>query len=140
MTDSPSFAFPARGTPADIEQGLTLQPKFDADGLIAAIVTDADTGQVLMFAWMNAEALRLSLDTGVAHFWSRSRARLWRKGEESGNTLRIREARVDCDQDAIWLKVTVGGGGVTCHTGATSCFYRTIDLGPGAVGLARDGS
>ncbi|WP_072391975.1 phosphoribosyl-AMP cyclohydrolase [Hyphomicrobium sp. CS1GBMeth3] len=129
MTDSFSSAFSPRGSAAEIEQGLALQPKFDADGLIAAIVTDADSGAVLMFAWMNAEALQLSIDTGVAHFWSRSRGRLWRKGEESGNTLSIKEARVDCDQDAIWLKVSVGGAGVTCHTGAKSCFYRTITVG-----------
>lgn len=131
MTDRAPSPFPARGTTADIEQGQTFQPKFDKDGLIAAIVTDADTGTVLMFAWMNAEALSLSLETGIAHFWSRSRARLWRKGEESGNTLAIREARVDCDQDAIWLRVSVAGSGVACHTGAVSCFYRTLSLGAG---------
>lgn len=137
MTDSPSSPFSARGTTADVEQGLALAPKFDADGLIAAIVTDYSTGAVLMFAWMNAEALRLSLDTGTAHFWSRSRGRLWQKGEESGNTLAIREARVDCDQDAIWLRVVVGGAGVACHTGARSCFYRSILLGGGADRLTR---
>jgi phosphoribosyl-AMP cyclohydrolase len=138
MTDSASSPFSARGSAADIEQGLDFQPKFDKDGLIAAIVTDADTGTVLMFAWMNAEALRLSLETGVAHFWSRSRGRLWRKGEESGNTLAIREARVDCDQDTIWLRVSVAGAGVACHTGAVSCFYRTISLGSGGpIRLAR---
>jgi phosphoribosyl-AMP cyclohydrolase len=133
MTDATSSPFPARGATADIEQGQDFQPKFDKDGLIAAIVTDADTGTVLMFAWMNAEALKLSLDTGVAHFWSRSRARIWRKGEDSGNTLAIREVRVDCDQDAIWLRVSVGGAGVACHTGALSCFYRTITLGGGGA-------
>jgi len=137
MTDSASAPFPARGSAADIEQGLELQPKFDKDGLIAAIVTDANTDTVLMFAWMNAEALRLSLETGVAHFWSRSRGRLWRKGEESGNILTIREARVDCDQDAVWLRVSVGGAGVACHTGAASCFYRTISLDGDGPRLAR---
>ncbi|MBN8911296.1 MAG: phosphoribosyl-AMP cyclohydrolase [Rhizobiales bacterium] len=137
MTDSASAPFPARGSAADIEQGLELQPKFDNDGLIAAIVTDATTDTVLMFAWMNAEALRLSLETGVAHFWSRSRGRLWRKGEESGNILTIREARVDCDQDAVWLRVSVGGAGVACHTGAVSCFYRTISLDGDVPRLAR---
>ncbi len=121
----------AAGSPADIEQGSLFQPKFDADGLIGAIVTDQATGDVLMFAWMNDEALRLSLETGIAHFWSRSRKRLWRKGEESGNTLAIREARVDCDQDAIWLKVAVNGAGVACHTGARSCFYRIVESGAG---------
>lgn len=134
MTDRPSSTFSDRGSTADVEQGLVLAPKFDADGLIAAIVTDHATGAVLMFAWMNGEALQRSLDTGVAHFWSRSRGRLWQKGEESGNTLSIREARVDCDQDAIWLRVEVAGAGVACHTGAKSCFYRTISLGGGAPG------
>ncbi len=139
MTDRAPSPFPARGTIADIEQGQVFQPKFDKDGLIAAIVTDANTGTVLMFAWMNAEALSLSLETGIAHFWSRSRARLWRKGEESGNTLAIREARVDCDQDAIWLRVSVAGSGVACHTGAVSCFYRTLSLGAGhPIRLERD--
>ena len=128
MSDSASSPFPARGSTADVEQGGEFQPKIDKDGLIPAIDTDADTGTVLMFAWMKAEALRLSLDTGVAHFWSRSRARIWRKGEDSGNILTIREARVDCDQDVVWLRVSVGGAGVACHTGATSCFYRTISL------------
>jgi phosphoribosyl-AMP cyclohydrolase len=137
MTERSSSGFSPRGSAAEIEQGLTFQPKFDADGLIAAIVTDADSGAVLMFAWMNAEALRLSLDTGVAHFWSRSRGRLWRKGEESGNTLAITEARVDCDQDAVWLKVSVAGEGVACHTGAKSCFYRALALGPDASGTLR---
>lgn len=114
----------------DIEQGSVLRPRFNADGLVAAIVSEANTGTVLMFAWMNSEALRLSLDTGIAHFWSRSRSKLWRKGEESGNTLSIREIRVDCDQDALWLSVNVAGDGVACHTGAKSCFYRRVDRGP----------
>ena len=82
-----------------------------------------------MFAWMNAEALGKTLETGIGHFWSRSRACLWKKGEESGNTLRVRELRTDCDQDAVWLKVEVEGAGVACHTGARSCFYRSLPLG-----------
>ena len=118
-----------RGATEDIERGLAFQPKFDLEGLIPAIVTDAKSGDVLMFAWMNAEALALTLEQGVAHFWSRSRGCLWRKGEESGNALRITEARTDCDQDAIWLKAEVQGAGVACHTGARSCFYRIIPLG-----------
>lgn len=141
MTGPSPPSFPAQGPPADVEQGPIFQPKFDADGLIGAIVTDAGTGQVLMFAWMNSEALRLSLDTGLAHFWSRSRKRLWKKGEDSGNTLEIREARVDCDQDVIWLRVAVGGAGAACHTGARSCFYRKIIADPDAaagVALERD--
>lgn len=122
----------------DLEQGSTLTPRFDRDGLIAAIATDAATGEVLMFAWMNAEALRLSVDTGTAHFWSRSRAKIWKKGEESGNLLRIEEMRVDCDQDAVWMKVRVEGAGVACHTGARSCFYRIVPVGvPGSTALKR---
>ena len=121
--------FAPRGATEDIERGLAFQPKFDVEGLIPAIVTDAKSGEVLMFAWMNAEALALTLEQGVAHFWSRSRGCLWRKGEESGNVLRITEARTDCDQDAIWLKAEVQGAGVACHTGARSCFYRIIPLG-----------
>jgi phosphoribosyl-AMP cyclohydrolase len=138
MTDPSSSSPAARGTPADIEQGLVFQPKYDAEGLIGAIVTDAGSGVALMFAWMNAEALRLSLETGVAHFWSRSRGRLWRKGEESGNTLFIREMRIDCDQDAVWLRVSVGGEGVACHTGARSCFYRKLTVSDGTISLVRD--
>ena len=122
--------FPARGAAADIEQGDTFQPKFDADGLLPAIVTDAATGDVLMFAYMNTEALSLTLSTGVAHFWTRSRQRIWKKGEESGNLLAVSEIRTDCDQDVIWLKVRVEGAGVACHTGERSCFYRSVPIGP----------
>lgn len=121
--------FAPRGSADDIERGLDFQPKFDADGLIPAIVTDAASGEVLMFAWMDAEALALTLEQGVAHFYSRSRRKLWRKGEESGNLLRISQARIDCDQDVLWLKATVEGSGVACHTGSRSCFYRTVPVG-----------
>jgi phosphoribosyl-AMP cyclohydrolase len=126
---APNPVFAERGTPAEIEQGLRFQPHFNADGLIPAIVTDAASGEVLMLAWMNAEALAATLQTRIAHFWSRSRAKLWKKGEESGNVLHVAEARTDCDQDAIWLKATVAGAGVACHTGARSCFYRSLPLG-----------
>lgn len=126
MSDTSSSRSEPRGSKSEIEQGTQFLPKLDQDGLIGAVVTDYEAGTVLMFAWMNAEALRLTLETGVAHFWSRSRKRLWRKGEESGNTLQVREARVDCDQDMLWLRVDVAGDGVACHTGARSCFYRTI--------------
>ena len=121
--------FAARGTPGEVEAGLAFQPKFDADGLIPAIVTDAASGNVLMFAWMNAEALALTIETRIGHFWSRSRGRLWKKGEESGNLLRVGELRTDCDQDVLWLKVAVEGSGVACHTGERSCFYRAVPLG-----------
>ena len=127
LPDTSSFA--AQGATAEVEQGLKLQPKFDADGLIAAVTTDAVSGEVLMFAWMNAEALRLTIETGLAHFWSRSRKRIWKKGEESGNLLRVEEMRIDCDQDAVWLRATVGGAGAACHTGERSCFYRSVTLG-----------
>lgn len=126
---APAPLFSERGTPEEVERGLAFQPRFDADGLIAAIVTDAASGQVLMFAWMNAEALARTLETRVGHFWSRSRRRLWKKGEESGNVLDVTEVLTDCDQDALWLKVNVGGSGVACHTGARSCFYRSVPLG-----------
>ena len=129
MAADPTQLFAARGTPTEIETGTLFQPKFDADGLIPAIVTDAASGEVLMFAWMNAEALALTLQTQLGHFWSRSRNKLWKKGEESGNLLRVVEARTDCDQDVVWLKVSVDGDGRACHTGERSCFYRALPLG-----------
>jgi phosphoribosyl-AMP cyclohydrolase len=139
MAPLPSPTFQPRGSTAEVEQGALFQPKFDADGLIGAIVSDATSGDVLMFAWMNAEALRLTLTSGLAHFWSRSRRKLWKKGEESGNLLRVSEVRTDCDQDVLWLRVAVEGAGAACHTGARSCFYRKLMLPPsaGAIGLAR---
>ena len=129
MAAAPTPLFAHRGAPAEIEGGLALSPKFDADGLIPAIVTDAGSGEVLMLAWMNAEALAVTLETRVGHFWSRSRGKLWKKGEESGNLLEVSEVRTDCDQDTIWLKVAVAGDGVACHTGERSCFYRALPLG-----------
>ena len=131
----PVTAFaPRPGSAAAIEQGDSFTPRFDADGLIPAIVTDAGTGEVLMFAWMNAEALARSIDTREAWFWSRSRRSFWRKGEESGNTLSIVEMRTDCDQDVVLLRVAIAGDGVACHTGARSCFYRRLALGSGGGG------
>ena len=127
MAADPRFA--PRGTIEDIERGSTFQPKFNADGLIPAILTDAAKGGVLMFAWMNEEALALTLETRIGHFWSRSRGRLWKKGEDSGNVLRVAEILTDCDQDVLWLKAQVEGDGVACHTGARSCFYRSVPLG-----------
>jgi len=129
--------FAPRGTKAEVEEGLAFQPKFDADGLIPAIVTAAGTGEVLMFAWMNAEALALTLKTGLGHFWSRSRRALWKKGEESGNFLKVVEMRTDCDQDVVWMSVRVEGDGLACHTGRQSCFYRSIPLGPSSEGGVR---
>jgi phosphoribosyl-AMP cyclohydrolase len=124
-----SQSFAPQGTRQEIEQGNVFQPAFTLDGLIPAIVSDANTGEVLMFAWMNAEALRLTIETRTAHFFSRSRGKLWVKGEESGNLLHVVEMTTDCDQDVVALKVVVKGNGVACHTGQRSCFYRTITLG-----------
>jgi phosphoribosyl-AMP cyclohydrolase (EC 3.5.4.19) len=120
--------FAPRGSTEEIEHGDMFQPQFGPDGLIPAIVSDADTGDLLMFAWMNAEAVTLTIETGFAHFWTRSRQRIWKKGEESGNLLRIREIRTDCDQDVLWLRVHVEGAGVACHTGERSCFYRVLSM------------
>lgn len=128
MTQTLSIKFPPPGATAEVESGLEFQPKFDSQGLIGAVATDAKSGEVLMFAWMNAEALSRSITTREAHFWSRSRGRLWKKGEESGNVLHIVEIRVDCDQDMLLLVVEPGGNGAACHTGARSCFYRRLDL------------
>ena len=107
------------------DTGLVLNPKFDADGLLTAIAVDAVSGEPLMVAFMNDEALRLTLETREATFWSRSRGRLWKKGETSGNVLRVVEARIDCDQDALWLRCEPAGP--ACHTGADSCFFRRIE-------------
>ena len=135
MSGDKPAPFAARGTTEEIEHGDVFQPKFGPDGLIPAIVTDLTTGDVLMFAWMNAEALALTIETGHGHFWTRSRGRMWKKGEESGNILKVHEIRTDCDQDVIWLKVTVAGNGVACHTGQRSCFYRALT--PSAGGATR---
>lgn len=106
------------------ETGLALTPKYDAAGLVTAVASDSRTGELLMLAHMNEEALRLTLETGYAHFWSRSRGRLWKKGETSGHVLRVEDVRIDCDQDALWLIVQPEGP--ACHTGRRSCFYRRV--------------
>lgn len=111
----------------DRETGTRLDPKYDANGLITAVVTDASSGDVLMVAHMNAEALTLTLETGEATFWSRSRGRIWKKGETSGHVMKVIEVRIDCDQDALWIKANPAGP--ACHTGAPSCFYRRISGG-----------
>jgi phosphoribosyl-AMP cyclohydrolase len=107
------------------EQGSALDPKYDAAGLITAVASHAETGELLMLAHMNAEALAKTIETGEAWFYSRSRGRLWKKGESSGHVLTVREMRIDCDQDALWL--IVDPAGPACHTGAASCFYRRVD-------------
>jgi phosphoribosyl-AMP cyclohydrolase len=108
----------------DVETGLVLRPKFGTDGLLTAIATDRASGAVLMVAHMNQAALDATLATGEGHFWSRSRQAQWKKGESSGNVLRVVDIRIDCDQDAIWL--IVDPAGPTCHTGESSCFYRRV--------------
>ena len=121
--------FPTLTSSEALERGAILAPRFDAQGLIAAVATHAETGEVLMLAWMNAQALTLTLQTGKAHYFSRSRRALWKKGETSGQLQAVKEIRVDCDQDAIWLKVIPGGDGGACHVGFRSCFYRAVEHG-----------
>lgn len=123
-----AFPFAARGSASEIEEGRAFAPKFDNDGLLTAVVTDAASGDVLMVAHMNAEAVTKTIETGEAWYFSRSRRKLWRKGETSGHVQRVVELRTDCDQDALWLKVAQEGLGA-CHTGRRSCFYRAVPLG-----------
>ena len=115
-----------------LEEDLALAPKFDADGLVTCVATDVKSGDVLMVAHMNAEALQKTIATGEAWYFSRSRRALWRKGESSGHSQRVVEMRVDCDQDAVWIKVEQQGPGA-CHTGRRSCFYRAVPLGKGGA-------
>jgi phosphoribosyl-AMP cyclohydrolase len=121
--------FPVAANQEALERGVDLAPRFDDKGLIAAVATHAETGEVLMLAWMNAEALKLTIDTGEAHYFSRSRQALWKKGETSGQVQKVTELRVDCDQDAVWIKVLPQGDGGACHVGFRSCFYRVMDQG-----------
>jgi phosphoribosyl-AMP cyclohydrolase len=130
--------FPTASSKSDLEEGDVFTPRFDPDGLIGCIVTDVRDGAVLMFAYMNEEALRLTLDTGIAHYWSRSRQRLWRKGDTSGQQQKVKEIRTDCDQDVLLLRVEPGGDGGACHTGRRSCFYRRLAAAPERVGLLID--
>jgi len=118
--------FSERGSKQSVENGDLLMPKFDADGLIAAVVTDVASGEVLMVGYMNAEALQRTVETGEAWYWSRSRQSFWKKGETSGQVQTVHEILTDCDQDALVLKVSVAGNGATCHVGYRSCFYRRI--------------
>jgi phosphoribosyl-AMP cyclohydrolase len=137
---NPSASFAHRGSSEEIEEGRALAPKFDADGLVTCVATDAASGELLMVAHMNADALQRTIATGEAWYYSRSRQALWKKGESSGHTQRVVEMRIDCDQDAVWIKVEQNGPGA-CHTGRRSCFYRAVPIGkPGAVTLEfRDG-
>ena len=128
--------FPPPGTTHEIERGERLTPRFDSNGLIPAVAVHAETGEALMLAWMNAEALQLTLDTGVAHYFSRSRQSLWKKGESSGQLQVVEELRVDCDQDAVVLRVRPQGDGGCCHVGFATCFYRRVELHQGEARLA----
>ena len=118
----------------DIEEGLKLQPRFDASSLVTCVATDAGTGEVLMVAHMNDEALRKTIASGEAWYFSRSRQSLWRKGETSGHVQRVVEMRMDCDQDAVWIRVEQSGA--ACHTGRRSCFYRKVDAGESGARLS----
>src|SRR2546430_5599545 len=120
--------FAPRDSSDEVEEGFALVPKFDADGLLACVATDSATGEVLMVAYMNADALAKTIETAEAWYFSRSRRKLWRKGETSGHVQRVIEMRIDCDQDAVWIKVEQVGPGA-CHTGRRSCFYRAVPLG-----------
>jgi len=126
MTDA---QFAKRISVEQVEEGRVLAPKFDADGLVAAVTTDAKSGDVLMLGYMNSEALAKTIETGKAHYWSRSRKVLWHKGATSGLVQKVIELRIDDDQDAVWLKVDVAGSGASCHVGYMSCFYRSIPTG-----------
>ena len=130
--DSPFFAPP--GDEHDVEEGTALTPRFGPDGLVAAVVVDDASGAVVMLAWMNAEALARTIATGEAWYWSRSRGALWHKGATSGHVQTVTEIRIDCDQDAVLLRVATAGTGANCHTGRKSCFYRRVK--PAAEGRA----
>ncbi|MDX2143342.1 MAG: phosphoribosyl-AMP cyclohydrolase [Rhodospirillaceae bacterium] len=129
MTAADAPTFGKRLSVEQVEEGHTLAPKFDQDGLMPAVTTDAETGTLLMVGYMNAEALARTIETGEAHYFSRSRQVLWHKGGTSGLVQKVEELRIDDDQDAIWLRVRVGGSGASCHVGFKSCFYRSVPLG-----------
>lgn len=121
--------FPQAHSKHDLERGSALAPRFNSDGLVVAVAQHADTGEILMLAWMNAEALKLTVETKIAHYFSRSRNALWKKGDTSGQLQDVVELRVDCDQDAVLLKVRPRGDGGACHVGFRSCFYRVLEDG-----------
>lgn len=121
--------FPQAHSKHDLERGSALAPRFNSDGLVVAVAQHADTGEILMLAWMNAEALKLTVETKIAHYFSRSRNVLWKKGDTSGQLQDVVELRVDCDQDAVLLKVRPRGDGGACHVGFRSCFYRVLEDG-----------
>ena len=126
MADQSSPQVPETANSSDIEEGRQFVPQFDSHGNMPAVVTDATSGDVLMLAWMNEEALLRTIETGQVHFYSRSRRKIWMKGEESGNVMHVEEMRTDCDQDAIWIRARVAGRNAACHTGRRTCFYRAV--------------
>ena len=130
---NPSNIFGPRETVEQVEEGTELAPKFDGHGLIPAVTTDFESGELLMHGYMNAEALTLTISTGEAHYFSRNRQAIWHKGATSGLTQKIRELKIDDDQDCVWLRVDVAGG-ASCHVGYRSCFYRAVPSGPDVVG------
>jgi phosphoribosyl-AMP cyclohydrolase len=124
---STTFADPSTLDHADLEEGTLFAPKFDAHGLVTAVAQEAGSNRVLMVAHMNAEALRLTIETGEVHYYSRSRKKLWKKGESSGEIQKLVEMRTDCDQDVVLMLVEQTGRGAACHTGRKSCFYRIVE-------------
>ena len=134
-----TFTDPATLTHDQLEEGTALAPRFDANGLVTVVTIEAGTNDVLMLAHMNAEALSLTLETGFAHYWSRSRGKLWKKGETSGELQEVVELRLDCDQDAVVMTVNQTGRGAACHTGRKSCFYRRTTVSGDSVTLEDTG-
>jgi phosphoribosyl-AMP cyclohydrolase len=133
------FVDPATLTHDQLEEGTAFAPRFDAAGLVTVITVEATTNDVLMLAHMNAQALALTMETGIAHYWSRSRGKIWKKGETSGEVQEVVELRTDCDQDAMILVVNQTGVGAACHTGRKSCFYRRATLNEGKTMLEDTG-
>ncbi|MDE0779486.1 MAG: phosphoribosyl-AMP cyclohydrolase [Alphaproteobacteria bacterium] len=127
MSETGNSMFADRVSIEQVEEGHELSPKFDVDGLMPVVTTDAESGELLMHGYMNAEALTKTIETGEAYYWSRSRAELWHKGATSGLVQKVQEIRIDDDQDAVWLRVDVQGG-ASCHVGYRSCFYRSVPL------------
>jgi phosphoribosyl-AMP cyclohydrolase len=134
MSGSSIPAFAPRISVEQVEEGCELAPKFDSNGVIPCVTTDFATGELLMHAYMNEEALRKTIETGEAYYWSRSRGVLWHKGATSGLVHKVREIRIDDDQDCVWLRVEVAGSGASCHVGYRSCFYRSVPFGAAAGG------
>jgi len=134
-----TFTDPATLSHQQLEEGAAFAPRFDAAGLVTVVTVEAGSNDVLMLAHMNAEALALTLETGLAHYWSRSRGKLWKKGETSGELQQVVELRVDCDQDALVMLVNQTGRGAACHTGRKSCFYRRAEVSDGIARLTDTG-